>query len=327
MPTVLIGAGPIRNQPGRFRDLLVEAGFELIEPPGHDPLSIDQLLEYLPQVDAAVAGGEPHPGAVIDACPRLRVIARTGVGYDAVDLDACRRHRIAVTITPGTNHESVAEQTFALMLAVMRRIGINDRSIRAGGWDRTMPMPVRGKTLGIIGLGRTGLAMVPRAQGFGMRVLGYDPMPASEVERQHGVQRVSLDELLATSDVVSLHTPLVPETKHLICQATLARMKPGAILLNSARGGVVCETDLVEALESGRLAGAGLDVLDREPPDPRNPLLHLENVIVSPHLGGIDTRAMFDMAESAALSILSLHRGDWPEPCIVNPEIRPGWTW
>ncbi len=327
MPTVLIGAGPIRNQPGRFRDLLQEAGFSLIDPPGFGPLTVAQLHEYLPQVDAAVAGGEPHPAAVIDASPNLRVIARTGVGYDAVDLDAARRHRIVVTITPGTNHDSVAEQTFALMLAVMRRISINDRSIRAGGWDRTMPMPVRGKTLGIVGLGRTGLAMVPRALGFAMRVIGSDPMPPSEFERQHGVERVSLDELLATSDVVSVHTPLVPETRHLICERTLARMKPGAILLNSARGGVVCEPDLVEALRSGHLAGAGLDVLDREPPDPKNPLLHLETVVVSPHLGGVDTRAMFDMAESAALSILSLHRGDWPEPCVVNPEVRDGWRW
>ena len=232
--------------------------------------------------------------------PRLRAIARTGVGYDLIDLAAASSHRVAVTITPGTNQESVAEQTLALILALARRIVPNDRVIHVGGWDRTLVAPVRGMTLGLIGMGRIGRAVAMRAQAFRMRVVAFDTMLDADFDRQHGIERMPVDELLACSDMVSLHLPLTDATRGMVDRQFLARMRPGSYLINTSRGGLVVETDLRDALASGHLAGAGLDVLNHEPPEPGNPLLGLPNVVISPHIAGTDLRSMADMAEMAA---------------------------
>ncbi len=327
MPSVLIGAGPIRNQPGEFRDRLVAAGFRPIDLPGLAPLTEAQFLEYLPQCDAIIAGGERISPEAIAASPNLRVIARTGVGYDGVPLAPASQRKIAVTITPGTNHESVAEQAFGLMLAVLRRIALNDRLIREGRWDRTVVLPIRGKTLGLVGLGRIGKAMVPRAKAFGMSVLVCEPLADEAFLAEWGIRAVSLPELLAQSDVVSLHLPLIEATRGLFHAEIFRHMKPGAIFLNTARGGLVIEEDLYEAIASGRLGGAGLDVFDPEPPAPSNPLLQLPNVVSAPHMGGVDAKSMDDMATLAAQCIIDLHLGLWPAECVVNPEIADGWRW
>jgi phosphoglycerate dehydrogenase-like enzyme len=231
-------------------------------------------------------------------------------------------------ITPGTNQESVAEQTFALLLALTRNVVNNDRTIRAGGWDRTLPVPLRGKTFGILGLGRIGRAVATRALAFGMRVVTYDPVfGEAEFEAKYGIRRLGFEELLRASDVVSLHLPLVPATQGLMNRATLATMRPGSYLINTARGGLVVEADLAESLSSGHLAGAGLDVLNAEPPMPGNPLFGLRNVVFSPHLGGVDTKSMADMAELAARCIIRLAQGEWPDGCVVNDELKDGWRW
>lgn len=327
MPNVLIGPSPLRHQPGPFRDLLVASGFTPIDPEGNNTLNEAQLRRYLPEADAMLAGGETLSASLLAAAPRLRVIARTGVGYDAVDLPTANAQRIVVTITPDTNQGSVAEQAFALLLAVARNIVQNDQEIRAGGWSRALVRPIRGATLGILGLGRTGRAVATRARAFEMTVITHDDHPPGAFEPAHGIERVSFETLLARSDVLSLHIPLTPETRGLIDRETLAKMKPGAILLNTARGGLVVEQDLRDALVSGHLAGAGLDVLQDEPPLPGNPLLDLPNVVFSPHLGGIDAKAMADMALMAADGIVSLYQGRWPEGRVVNDELRPQWTW
>lgn len=327
MPKVLIGSYPIRNQPGPFRDLLLAAGMTPVDPPVDGPMTEALYREYLPDVEAVLAGGEPLGGALIREARKLRVIARTGVGYDAVDLEAAAAQKIAVAITPGTNQGSVAEQTFALMLALSRNVVGNDQTIRGGGWDRSLVMPLRGLTLGLVGLGRIGRAVASRARAFDMRVIGCDPLPADPAEAALGVERVPFEDLIAQADIVSLHLPLVEATRNLINRDTLSLMKPGALLINTARGGLVAEADLAAALASGRLAGAGLDVLNHEPPEPGNPLIRLPNVVVSPHIGGIDKRGMEDMATMSAQCVVDLYQGRWPEPCIVNPEIRPGWTW
>src|SRR5262249_21831766 len=158
------------------------------------------------------------------------------------------------------------------------------QQVRAGGWNRNLVRPVRGQTLGLVGLGRIGRAVATRALAFGMRVVAFDPVADPEFDTRHGITRMSLDDVLAGSDVVSLHLPMTPATQEVIHRETLARMRPGAILINTARGGLVNEADLFEALRSGRLAGAGLDVLAAEPPEPGNPLLNLPNVVVSPHV-------------------------------------------
>jgi phosphoglycerate dehydrogenase-like enzyme len=264
---------------------------------------------------------------VLASASRLRVIARTGVGYDAIDVPAATARKIAVTITPGTNQESVAEQAFALLLALTRNIVNYDRMIRDGRWDRALVQPLRGKTLGLVGLGRIGRAVATRALAFGMRVIAFDPVADNEFDARHGLVRQAFEELLAASDVVSLHLPLLPETRGLINDRTLALMRPGSYLINTSRGGLVVEADLARALASGHLAGAGLDVLNQEPPGPGNPLLGLPNVVLSPHMGGIDTKSMADMAELAARCIVSLYRGEWPEGCVVNGELADGWRW
>jgi D-3-phosphoglycerate dehydrogenase len=327
MPTVLIGPSPLRHQPGSFRRILEAGGFTTIDPEGNDTLSEEQLWEYLPGVDAIVAGGEEITAELLASAPRLRVIARTGVGYDAIDMAAASSGDVVVTITPGTNHESVAEQAFALLLALTRRITVNDRIIRDGGWDRTLARPLRGQTLGLVGLGRIGRAMVPRALAFGLRVVAYDPLPPTAFDQAHGILRLGLEDLLAESDVVSLHLPLTEATRGLFHRGTFARMRPGALLINTSRGGLIVEPDLHESLTSGHLAGAGLDVLVSEPPGPDNPLLRLPTVVLSPHVAGIDTRAMADMADLAARCIVDLSQGRWPSECIVNTEIAEGWRW
>ncbi|MDB5352936.1 MAG: lactate dehydrogenase-like oxidoreductase [Planctomycetota bacterium] len=327
MPNVLIGSGPIRNQPGPFRDRLIAAGLTPVDMPGHLPLSGADYRTILPEIDAVLAGGEPLSAESIAVAPRLRAIARTGVGYDSIDLAAARARKIAVTITPGTNQESVAEQAFGLILGVMRRIARNDRILRAGGWDRELVPPLRGKTLGLVGLGRIGQAMVPRGVAFQMKIVAYEPIPNPEFDAKWGIRRVTMRELLAESDIVSLHLPLTTQTHGLFHREVFSLMKSGAFFINTSRGGLVIEDDLYEALTSGHLRGAGLDVFDPEPPSPANPLLHLPNVVSSPHVGGVDAKAMEDMATLAAQCVIDLFQGRWPHECVVNPEVAEGWSW
>ncbi|MDE2506834.1 MAG: phosphoglycerate dehydrogenase [Planctomycetota bacterium] len=323
MPSALISAGPLRGEPGPFRTVLTEAGWTCIDTPGVHTLTRDELDRLLPQADAILAGGEDIPADLLAQCPKLRVIARAGVGYDAVDVPAATKQGIAVTIAPGTNQESVAEHTFALLLAATRRIADYSRVIHAGGWDRDLVMPVRNRTLGLVGLGRIGRAVVVRARAFRMKVVAFDPVADPAFDAEFGVERLGLEELLAASDFVSLHLPISPTTRHLINSRTLALMKPGSILVNTARGGLVNELDLRDALVSGHLAAAALDVLNHEPPEPGNPLLGLRNVVLAPHLGGLDTDSMRDMGTAAARCIVNLFKGDWPADSVVNPEVKP----
>jgi D-3-phosphoglycerate dehydrogenase len=326
MPTVLIGAEPIRHQPGPYRTLLEGAGFSVLEPEHDGRLSESDLRRLLPLSDAIIAGGETISAEVINASPKLRAIARTGVGYDAVDVPAATARGIAVTITPGTNQESVAEQTFALLLALVRDVVIHDRAIRSGGWQRTLlPRPLRGRTIGLVGLGRIGRAVASRAVAFGMRVLACEPLGDPETDRRLGIERVGLDELLADSDIVSLHLPLLASTRGLFDRSAFARMKPGSLLINTSRGGLIVEDDLIDALRSGQLAGAGLDVFDREPPPADHPLRSLPNVVATPHMAGVDTLAMAEMARMAARCLVDLFQGRWPADCVVNPEVAPSW--
>lgn len=327
MPSVLVGPVLLRNQPGPFRDVLVSAGFELIDPIGEPALTPDELRTYLPRADALLAGGEQLTAEMFGIAPWLRVVARTGVGYDLIDLRAACSHNVVVTITPGANQESVAEQAFGLLLGLCRNIVGNDRTIHQGGWDRTLVAPVRGKTLGLLGLGRIGQAVAVRARAFGMTVIACDPLVNREFDERCQIRRVNLDELLAESDILSLHAPLTDETRGLVNKSFLARMRPGAFLLNTARGGLVVEADLRDSIVSGHLAGAGLDVLNQEPPEPGNLLLGLPNVILSPHIAGTDQKSMSDMAEQAARAIVDLYHNRWPSECVVNREIQQGWRW
>jgi phosphoglycerate dehydrogenase-like enzyme len=311
----------------RFASLLRQQGLEVVFPQvGDRPLSEADLLEQLPGHVAVLAGMEPYTSAVLArAVPPLRVIARVGVGYDAVDIEAATAHGVAVTIAPGQNHDSVAEHAFGLMLAVLRKIAVHDRGMRQGLWLRELTRPVRGLTLGLVGLGRIGRAMVPRARAFGMRVVAHDVQPDLAWAEANGVQIVSLSDLLRQADVISLHAPLTPATRHLINAESLRWVKPTAVLINTARGGLVDETALLEALRAGRLAAAGLDVFAVEPLPANHPFTHMEQVVLTPHTAGTDEQAAANMAALAAESVVTLLGGGWPEAQIVNPAVRSSW--
>lgn len=326
MPKVLIAPATLAKDQGKWLTHLREAGFELVYPPVARQLLENELLEMLHGVQAVLAGSEPYTRRVLQAHPQLKVIARAGVGYDAVDVQAATELGIAVTTTPGTNHDAVAEFTFALMLALAKNLVNLHLATKAGGWPRQCLLPLRGQTLGIVGLGRIGKAVALRGKAFAMKVLAYEPFPDQAFVASQGVALVPLEKLLAEADFVTLHVPLSPESRYFINKRTLALMKPTAFLINTARGALVNEHDLAEALREKRLAGAGIDVFEEEPPG-HSPLFGLDNVVVSPHVAGIDFQALQEMALSAARSIVTLSQGGWPAIEVVNPEVRSRFQW
>jgi D-3-phosphoglycerate dehydrogenase / 2-oxoglutarate reductase len=326
MPKVLIAPMTLATVEGPYRQVLRDAGFELVFPGKAHQMVEDELMLALDGIDASLAGSEPYTARVLAAHPKLRVIARVGVGYDAVDVPAATDNRTVVATTPGTNHDSVAEHTFSLLLGLSRDLAGQHFGVKSGGWPRKTTLPLRGATLGIAGLGRIGKAVALRGKAFGMKLLAYEPYPDHAFAAAHGVTFLSFEQLLAESDFLSLHLPVTAETRHLINRRTLALMKPTAFLVNTARGALVCEADLYDALKNGRLAGAGLDVFEQEPPG-KIPLFELDNVLLTPHGAGTDLKSRDDMALSAAEAIVSLSRGEWPAEKIVNPGVRPAFRW
>jgi D-3-phosphoglycerate dehydrogenase len=326
MAKVLIAPATLAGIDGVYLHVLCDAGFEIVFPPNASQLTEEELLEQLRGVSAALAGSEPYTRRVLQAHPQLRVIARAGVGYDGVDTDAATSCGVVVTIAPGTNQDAVAEHTFAMMLATAKHLIPQHLGTKAGKWPRRANLPLRGLTLGIAGLGRIGKAVALRGEVFGMMLLAYEPFPDAQFVAKHRITLVPMERLLAESDYLSLHIPLTAESKHLINKRTLALMKPTAFLVNTARGGLVCEADLIEALRAKRIAGAALDVFEEEPP-PHSPLFEFENVVLTPHAAGVDWQSLHDMAESAARAIVDLSRKQWPEEKIVNPAVRERYRW
>lgn len=286
-----------------------------------------RLIEHLPGVEAMLAGMEPLSARVL-ASSALRVIARFGVGYDAIDVAAATERGIAVTITPGTNQVSAAEHTLALLLGVMRGLPGRDHTVRDGSWVRPPLHRLAGKTVALLGLGRIGKEVVPRIKAFGVHLVAYDPQPDLAFMHQHSVRLVSFNEALSTADIISLHLPCTASTTHIINRETLAQMRPGAILINTARGGLVDEEALADALESGHLWGAGLDAFVTEPPKLDNRLLQLPNVLLTPHTAGLDYDSVRSMGSLAAECIARLYRGQpVAEGCLVNHSLNSAWNW
>ncbi len=257
--------------------------------------------------------------------PGLKVVANVAVGFDNIDVVAATRHGVMVCNTPGILDDTTADFAFALLMAAGRRLGEADRFTRSGafnGWaiDMLLGHDIAQSTLGLVGFGRIGRGVARRARGFGMRVLYSDEMPATpEAEREMGVTRADLDRLLSESDFVSIHVPLTATTRHLISTAQFALMKPTAVLINTSRGPVVDEAALAEALRTGKIFAAGLDVYEEEPKV--NPaLLKLENVILAPHIASASVRTRSQMSEMAARNLVTGVRGGRP-PNILNPEV------
>lgn len=255
---------------------------------------------------------------------RLKVIARHGTGYDNIDIETANYLRIPVVYAPGANADAVAEHTLALILCLSKRLPRSGRAVREGAWNFRLGPPnleLKGRTLGVIGCGRVGSRVVRLARALGMRALVYDPYVRREVvEAFGGIKVERLPALLSGVDILSIHCTLTPETRGMLGEEELRLMRKGSYLVNTARGAVVDGNALAAALMQGRLGGAALDVLDPEPPEPDDPLLSLDNVILTPHMAGSGERAAVRMAEVAAQGIIDVLSGRRPEHC-ANPQV------
>jgi D-3-phosphoglycerate dehydrogenase len=276
------------------------------------PLPREELLATLPGYEALVVRSQVQVDEeMVRAGRDLVVIGRAGVGVDNIDLTAATAAGITVVNAPTGNTIAATEHTIALLCALARRVAAADASMRRGEWKRSAftGLELRGRTLGIVGLGKIGMAIADRARALEMTLLGHDPYVTEEAAANHGVRLAPLDDLLAMSDVVSVHVPLTRSTRGLIDAAALARMKPGALLINVARGGVVEEAALADALAAGTIGGAAVDVFAQEPPDPASPLLSAPNTVLTPHLGASTAEAQTRVAVEAAEQVLDVLAG------------------
>jgi D-3-phosphoglycerate dehydrogenase / 2-oxoglutarate reductase len=285
--------------------------------PTGKPLTSDEVASLLPGVDGFIAGLDVIDRAALEKADRLKVIARYGVGIDRVDLATAREKGIIVTNTPGANSISVSELALGLMLSLARQIPEASRSVQQGKWARFSGISLEGKTIGILGLGAIGKQLALRLAAFHCTILAYDPFPNTEFIRENPIQLCPMDQVIAESDFISLHLPLLPETRGLVNRDFLAKMKAGAFLVNTSRGEVVDEDALLGALQSSHLRGAGLDTFSVEPPDPQNPLLHLEQVIATPHIGAHTDGATSAMGWMAMEDCLAVLRGEEPKYRVV----------
>lgn len=299
-------------------DRVDEEGIKILKENGFEVdvklnLTREQLKEEVKNYDALIVRSRTKvTREVLEAAGNLKLIVRAGVGLDNIDLEAARERNIAVTNTPEAISSSVAELTVGLMLAVARGIAEADRTVKGGGWskEKFVGLGLKGKTLGIIGLGRIGCEVARVGKALGMKVIFYDVAPRDEVAKEIGCEPAgSLEELLASSDIISIHVPLTAETRHLIGERELSKVKPGAILINTARGAIVDEKALYWALKSGRLGGAGLDVYEEEPPKNID-LVRLPNVVCTPHIGAQTREAQREASLIAARKIVEFFRGE-----------------
>lgn len=320
-PRVLVSTPLGFGDPCPILTMLEAPGFDVEVRPGKAPWPDEDTREKLAGVDAILAGGEYFNDHTLVNADRLKIVARNGVGYDRVNVDVCTARGILVTNTPGAMSDSVADETMAFILALVRRIPEGDRTVKAGGYavDRGQDLAVM--TLGLVGCGNIGVEVVRRALSFKMRVLVCDPWVDDAAIQALGASPASMDELLSQSDVVSLHTPLTPDTEGMVNADFLGQMKTGSYLINAARGEVVDEGALIDALQNGPLAGAGLDCQATEPPEGISlELARLDNVIAMPHAASNTWAARERMARWAAQSIIDWLEGRVPEH-VVNREV------
>ena len=301
---------------------LAPIGAEIVEVPA---ATVREFLEGARDSDAIIARGSRITREIITGLEKCKVIALGSVGADLVDVVAATERGIPVTNVPDIFIEEVADHTMMLILATFRRLTTMDRFVREARWDEGRPLLSRyprlmGQTLGFISFGHVARATAVRAQPFGVRMLAYDPYIEELTMSRYGVEPVGLAELLKRSDIVSMHAPSTQEAYHMLTDEHFALMKPGSIFVNNGRGPTVDETALIGALQEGRIAMAGLDVLEQEPPDPENPLLHMDNVILSPHVASASARMAPETRRRVGQEISLVLTGRWPRTC-VNPSV------
>jgi len=296
---------------------LLEASCRLRLRPKNGARTAGEMIDALRGVAAAIVSTDPFDAAVLEAAPELRVIARVGVGIDSIDVQAATRRGIAVCVTPGVNAETTADHAVALMLSALRRIPEHDSAVRGGRWPRTgghSPWELTGLTVGLVGLGKIGRLVARRLEGFGVALLACDPSGVID-----GLaEPVDLPTLLRESHVVSLHTPLTADTRGIIGRRQLATMRRDAVLVNTARGGLIDEEALADALIQGTIRAAALDVFAEEPPTASR-LLALPNVVLTPHTGGVSTRSVGEMLSRATSDVLDVLAGRRPAGLVNSP--------
>jgi D-3-phosphoglycerate dehydrogenase len=319
MARVLVTARSFRKMQGDHWRVLQEAGCEIVTPEQDQPLKEAEMIPLIGDMDAALVGNDAVTEKVIAAAPHLKVVSKHGVGVDNVDVPAATRAGVIVTNTPGANQVAVAEMAVALIMALTRKLAYHDTVVKSGSWSRIIGTELAGKTVGLVGLGRIGKEVVLRLEGFLVKFLAYDVYQDNTFAAEHSVRFVELNELLVESDIVTLHAVLTSDTQSLIGEKELGFMKPGAYLVNTARGGLVDEQALYKALVENRLAGAGLDVFAEEPPT-NSPLLQLgDKVLLAPHLGAQTTETVLRMGKMAAENIVQVLQGERPLG-LVNPD-------
>lgn len=297
---ILLTTTSFQDTPGAHHELLARSGYQVVRARG--PLDEAQMIALIEEnggFDALLNGDDRISAAVIDAAgERLRVIAKYGIGLDSIDVAYATAKRIPVLFTPGVNHTTVAEHAFGLMIALAKQFWVHASAVKNGQWVRRTGHELMGKTIGVLGLGRIGQEVVKRAQAFGMRCVAYDVYWPDDFARAYAVERVPTPEaLLPLADVVSLHMNLSDANRGFINAGTLATMKPGAYLINTARGGLVIENDIADACRSGQLGGYATDVVDEEPMRPGHPFQSIDSIFVTPHIGS----RTFESVERQAL--------------------------
>lgn len=309
---ILLTTTSFQDTPGRHHDVLGQSGFEIVRERG--PLSEPQMLELVTSgggFDGLLNGDDRITARVIDAAlPRLRVIAKYGIGLDSIDVKHATARRIPVLFTPGVNETTVAEHTIGLMIAVAKHFWFHARAVKAGQWTRQTGSELWGKTLGVIGLGRIGKEVVKRASAFGMTCVGQGNFWDGEFAARYNLERLpTREDVLRRADVVSLHTNLTAETRGFINRRTIALMKDGAILVNTGRGGLVVEQDVADACRSGKLHGYGADVLETEPMKTPHVFQDVDNIILTPHVGSRTNESVQRQGLRAANNLVNFLKG------------------
>ena len=309
---ILLTTTSYQDTPGKHHQLLAESGFEIVRVRG--PLPEDDMLELVTEgggFDGILHGDDAYTRAVLRAAlPRLKCLSKYGIGLDCVDVEAATEFKLPVLYTPGVNHTTVAEHTIGLMIALYRHVVTEVGHVRAGNWKRITGHELAGRTLGILGLGRTGKAVAQRATAFDMKVMAYDIYWDAAFAEEHDVRRAdSAEQAIAEADILALHMNLTEDNEHLINAERIATMKDGAVIVNCARGALVNETDVATACRSGKLAGYGADVLEHEPIRTPHQFQDVENILITPHIGSRTFESVERQAVRATNNLLNFLRG------------------
>ncbi len=299
------------------KKILENAGCEIIENPHGRPYTFDELKEIVEDIDGVVVGVDDWNEDVFKLAPKLKGMARFGVGVDNIDLNAAKEHGIIVCNSPGINSSAVAEQAVALLLSLIRNIPEMNSAVRKGEWPRPMFHELKSRTIGFLGFGAIARNVAQRLAGFGPEMIAYDKYPNQEAADKLGVRLVSQEEVLKESDIISIHLPATDETKHLINKETIQQMKDGVYIVNTARGSIVNEADMAEALESGKVAGFGTDVFEHEPIDLSGPLFKYDNYIATPHVSAETFENCETTSVVTARALLAVFEGREPENRLV----------